>query len=59
MSERNDRHLTGHPSDYGSRTLDETADGEPREDRGSADSALVDEENGSPQESRKAPESKH
>ena len=42
MSER--ERLTGHPSDYGGRTLEDeerarTADGEPLNDRGSVDSA--------------------
>jgi hypothetical protein len=53
MSEREHRDLVGHPSDYGSRTLESeerdlaergevqrTADGEPLDDRGSADSAI-------------------
>jgi hypothetical protein len=53
MDEHKKRHLIGHPSDYGSRTLadeererDEladvgsTADGEPRVDRGTAESAI-------------------
>lgn len=53
MSEREHRHLVGHPSDYGSRTLESeereraehgeiqrTADGEPLDDRGSAASAI-------------------
>ena len=44
MEERNKRDLVGHPSDYGSRTLAETADGEPQEERGTADSALTDTE---------------
>jgi hypothetical protein len=52
--DKNDKRLVGHPSDYGSRTLadeDErqrtergdigrTADGEPRVERGTADSAV-------------------
>ncbi|HEV3152493.1 MAG TPA: hypothetical protein VGZ02_01670 [Candidatus Baltobacteraceae bacterium] len=44
MEKRNERDLVGHPSDYGSRTLSETADGEPQDDRGSADSALTGDE---------------
>jgi hypothetical protein len=46
MSDRNRENLTGHPSDYGSRTIEDaeaeqrTADGEPRVDRGSAGSAI-------------------
>jgi hypothetical protein len=53
MDKKQDRDLVGHPSDYGSRTLaDEepqqtepedigrTADGEPRVERGTADSAI-------------------
>lgn len=46
MSDRDRENLTGHPSDYGSRTIEDaeqeqrTADGEPRFDRGSADSAI-------------------
>ena len=44
MEKRNERDLVGQPSDYGSRTLSETADGEPQEDRGSADSALTGDE---------------
>lgn len=55
MHKHNKEDLTGHPSDYGSRTLageddgrqrtereemDRTADGDPREDRGTADSAI-------------------
>lgn len=44
MDERNKRDLRGHPSDYGSRTLADTGDGEPSEDRGYADSALTGEE---------------
>ncbi|HKU68925.1 MAG TPA: hypothetical protein VJP85_14215 [Candidatus Baltobacteraceae bacterium] len=58
MEQRKERDLVGHPSDYGSRTLpgeDErlesedigrTADGEPREDRGTADSAISREDGG-------------
>ena len=45
MEEQHKRHLVGHPSDYGSRTL-KTADGEPVEERGTADSALTNDENG-------------
>jgi len=44
MDERNERDVQGRPSDYGSRTLADTADGEPREERGTADSALTDDE---------------
>lgn len=44
MDEKNERDLKGRPSDYGSRTLADTADGEPREERGTADSALTDDE---------------
>ncbi len=53
MEERQRENLTGHPSDYGSRTLSQeerlrtqhgntagTADGEPSEERGTADSAI-------------------
>ena len=53
MDKHEKRELTGHPSDYGSRTLaeqerqraergetDRTADGDPREERGTADSAI-------------------
>ena len=53
MQEKNERDLTGHPSDYGSRTLagetsertehgeiGRTADGEPRVERGTAESAI-------------------
>lgn len=47
MHEHNDKDLTGHPSDYGSRTLEETepkeqrtADGEPRVERGTVDPAV-------------------
>jgi hypothetical protein len=53
MSQREHRDLVGHPSDYGSRTLESeereraeqgeiqrTADGEPLDDRGSAASAI-------------------
>ena len=44
MRKERERDLTGHPSDYGSRTLaDEeqrTADGEPRVERGTAESAV-------------------
>ncbi len=53
MSEREHRDLLGHPSDYGSRTLESeereraeqgeiqrTADGEPLDDRGTAESAI-------------------
>jgi hypothetical protein len=60
MDKHNDKDLVGHPSDYGSRTLaDEddrqrtergeigrTADGEPREDRGTADSAISRDRSG-------------
>ena len=60
MDKREEKDLVGHPSDYGSRTLaDEedrqrtergeigrTADGEPREDRGTADSAISREQSG-------------
>lgn len=42
--EKNNRDLIGHPSDYGSRTLADTADGEPRVERGTAESALIDDE---------------
>jgi len=49
MRERNEPNLTGDPSDYGGRTLDDeeeqrTADGEPRHERGTADSALSGDE---------------
>lgn len=44
MDEKNKRDLKGRPSDYGSRTLSETADGEPRVDRGTAESAMTDDE---------------
>lgn len=44
MDKRNKRDLTGHPSDYGSRTLTNTADGEPEVERGTADSAYTDDE---------------
>lgn len=50
MSDRDRENLTGHPSDYGSRTIEDeeaeqrTADGEPRVDRGSADSAISHDE---------------
>jgi hypothetical protein len=51
MHKHNDKDLVGHPSDYGSRTLAEkeraergeigrTADGDPRIERGTADSAV-------------------
>ena len=53
MDKHNKDDLVGHPSDYGSRTLaeqerrrtergetDRTADGDPREERGTADSAI-------------------
>jgi hypothetical protein len=52
MSKDKRENLTGHPSDYGSRTLDDlekqsergeverTADGDPLTDRGIADSAI-------------------
>ncbi len=53
MDKKNNDDLVGHPSDYGSRTLaeqerrraeqgetDRTADGDPREERGTADSAI-------------------
>jgi hypothetical protein len=53
MDEKRHRDLVGHPSDYGSRTLageesqqnesediGRTADGEPRVERGTADSAI-------------------
>ena len=43
MEDREKRHLVGHPSDYGSRTLADTGDGEPVVERGTADSALIDE----------------
>ena len=64
MDKRDENDLTGHPSDYGSRTLaqpdaDEddrqrsehgdigrTADGEPREERGTADSAISHDRDG-------------
>jgi hypothetical protein len=61
MHKHNEKDLVGDPSDYGSRTLageeedrqrterDEigrTADGEPREDRGSADSAISHDRSG-------------
>jgi hypothetical protein len=65
MTERNKNDLTGHPSDYGSRTLQQpdaeheddrqrsergdigrTADGEPWEDRGTADSAISHDNGG-------------
>jgi len=63
MNERNEPNLTGDPSDYGGRRAPEdlrqaeeeqvqeqrTADGEPRIERGTADSALGgDDENGQP-----------
>ena len=44
MDEREKRHLVGHPSDYGSRTLADTGDGEPTVERGTADSALIHNE---------------
>ena len=44
MDERNERDLKGKPSDYGSRTLADTADGEPLVDRGTIDSARTDED---------------
>ncbi len=56
MNERPHEDLTGHPSDYGSRTLEEeeqelaqrdrgerTADGDPLAERGTADSAVSGE----------------
>ena len=43
MDEREKRNLVGHPSDYGSRTLADTGDGEPVVERGTADSALIHE----------------
>lgn len=58
MNKDDERDLTGHPSDYGSRTLEEerrrsergetggTADGEPLEERGTADSADTRTERG-------------
>jgi hypothetical protein len=60
MHKHNEKDLVGHPSDYGSRTLageddrqrterddiGRTADGEPREDRGSADSAISHDRSG-------------
>ncbi len=59
MDEKNDRDLTGHPSDYGSRTLADddsqsgegedigrTADGEPRVERGTAGSATSRKDKG-------------
>lgn len=54
MEEREKRHLVGHPSDYGSRTLADTGDGEPVVERGTADSALIHEtEEHTANESRK------
>lgn len=57
MDERNEKNLTGHPSDYGSRTLTDeererlergeigrTADGDPRVERGTADAGDSPEE---------------
>ena len=50
MNDRDKEKLVGHPSDYGSRTLaDEeqeqrTADGEPRVERGTADSAITSDD---------------
>lgn len=60
MDKHNEKELVGHPSDYGSRTLaDEddrqrtergdigrTADGEPQEDHGTADSAISRDRSG-------------
>jgi hypothetical protein len=61
MHKHNENDLVGHPSDYGSRTLageeedrqrtergeiGRTADGEPREDRGTADSAISHDDRG-------------
>ena len=62
MDKREEKDLVGQPSDYGSRTLaqpDEddrqrtergeigrTADGEPREERGTADSAISRDKSG-------------
>lgn len=49
MDNRDKEKLVGHPSDYGSRTLEDaeqeqrTADGEPRVERGTADSAISHE----------------
>jgi hypothetical protein len=49
MNDRDKEKLVGHPSDYGSRTLGDaeqeqrTADGEPRVERGTADSAISHE----------------
>lgn len=46
MNDPDKEKLVGHPSDYGSRTLADavqeqrTADGEPRVERGTADSAI-------------------
>lgn len=51
MSKDKREHLVGHPSDYGSRTIDDleeqergeverTADGDPLDDRGTAGSAI-------------------
>jgi hypothetical protein len=50
MRKHDDKDLTGHPSDYGGRTLESeeaqrTADGEPRVERGTADSAAGPEKN--------------
>jgi hypothetical protein len=44
MEKKEKRDLVGHPSDYGSRTLADTADGEPAVERGTADSALTDDD---------------
>lgn len=44
MDERNTRDLKGQPSDYGSRGLSRTADGEPEVDRGTAESANTGDE---------------
>jgi len=44
MDESKKRDRKGQPSDYGSRTLADTADGEPRVERGTADSALTNDE---------------
>ena len=46
MDERNERDLKGKPSDYGSRTLADTADGEPLVERGTVDSARTDDDEG-------------
>jgi hypothetical protein len=59
MRKDNDKDLTGHPSDYGGRTLEleegqqRTADGEPRVERGTADSAISREKNAEAQAPRK------